>query len=66
MKLTRTIWDQLPISWSTVLINSAKSLLPCKVTYSQARGLGHGHLWGGDILLTTRKGVFSVSVLIWL
>lgn len=36
------IRDHLPISGSSILVTSAKGLLPCKVTYSQIPGIKAG------------------------
>jgi hypothetical protein len=40
------------------LITSAKTLLPCKATWSQLFGLGCGHLWGVIILPPTEAFPF--------
>lgn len=53
----QTFQDHLPISRS--LIKSAKSLLPCKATYSQLPGLGDGHLWCATVPLPTGSMAYS-------
>lgn len=56
---TRIIHHALPILRSLTLITSAKSSLPCKITYSP--GLGGGHLQGLIILPATLQ-LLAVSV----
>lgn len=43
---------------SVTLIMPAKSLLPCKVTYSEVVGRGHRHLWGTINMLTLHIVLF--------
>lgn len=40
-------WSRIFLPWDPYLIIPAKSPLPREVTYPQAHGSGHGHLWRG-------------------
>lgn len=42
-----------PPSRSTTLIPSSKSLVPCKVTFSEGLGTGHPQCWGAVVLPST-------------